>query len=97
MPDKKKAEVFGGKEKDSPKSEGEVVNAEEPESSSSPVIVGEIQETQEEVVVIESGELTIETLKQKIKDYETKIEELTLAVDNAAENELYDEAEQLQE
>ena len=74
----KKAEVIDDKkEKDSPKSEGEVVNAEEPESSSSPVVVEEVQETQEEVVVIESEELTIETLKQKIKDYETKIEELT--------------------
>lgn len=79
MPDKKKVEVFDeDRKKDSPKSEGEVVNADEPESSSSPVVVGEeVQETQEEVIKIESEELTIETLKQKIKDFETKIEELT--------------------
>ena len=39
--------------------------------------------------------LDLETLKKRVADYEQQIEESTAAVDLAAENEQYDEAERL--
>ena len=51
-------------DKKSDKSQGEIVNVEEQKSSaSSPVVIGEVKETQEVEAELESEDLDIETLK----------------------------------